>query len=95
MLPRQASPTFPLALHSVTVFLAMLAVLLLGPLLVELAKEFNTSVAAAGQPGGATAIAWGIAPPLARPVSDAYGRGRLTRLMLLASGMLGAALAWN
>ena len=97
MLSRQASPTFLLVLLSVTTFLAMLAVLILSPLLVELAKEFNTSVAAVGQLGGATAIAWGITAPLAGPVSDAYGRRPLllTGLMLLALGILGAALAWN
>ncbi len=97
MLSRQASPTFLLVLLSVTTFLAMLAVLILSPLLVELAKEFNTSVAAVGQLGGATAIAWGITAPLAGLVSDAYGRRRLllTGLMLLALGILGAALAWN
>ncbi len=33
--------------------------LMLGPLLVDLAREFDTSVAVTGQLAGATFIAWG------------------------------------
>jgi predicted MFS family arabinose efflux permease len=63
----------------------MSSVLMLGPLLVELAGEFHTSVAVAGQLAGATSIAWGITGPLIGPISDSYGRPLvlLTGVMLL------------
>jgi predicted MFS family arabinose efflux permease len=71
--------------------------LMLGPLLVSLAHEFQTSVALVGQLAAATAITWGIIAPLAGPVSDSYGRRRmlLTGVLLMALGMLGSVLAWT
>jgi DHA1 family inner membrane transport protein len=97
MASRQASPTVLLMLLCVAVFLVNLTVLMLGPLLVALAHEFQTSVALVGQLAAATAITWGITAPLAGPVSDAYGRRRLLLigLLLMAWGMLGSVLAWN
>jgi predicted MFS family arabinose efflux permease len=70
---------------------------MLGPLLVALAHEFQTSVALAGQLAAVTAITWGITAPLVGPISDAYGRRPmlLTGLLLMALGILGSALAWN
>ena len=96
MAPRQASPTGLLILLSAAVPDHALRVML-GPLLVALAHEFQTSVALVGQFAAATAITWGITAPLAGPVSDAYGRRRmlLTGLLLMAWGILGAVLAWN
>jgi predicted MFS family arabinose efflux permease len=77
--------------------LAFLSLLMLGPLLVSLADEFQTSVVLVGQLVAATAITWGITAPLAGPVSDAYGRRRmlLTGVLLMALGILGSVLAWN
>ena len=97
MEPRQASPTLLLILLCAVVCLATLSVLMLGPLLVGLAHEFQTSVAIVGQLAAATAITWGIIAPLAGPVSDTYGRRRmlLAGLMLMALGILGSVLAWN
>lgn len=97
MASRQTSPTVLLILLCGAVFLVTLSVLMLGPLLVPLAHEFQTSVAIVGQLAAATAITWGIIAPLAGPVSDAYGRRRmlLTGLMLMALGILGSILAWN
>ena len=97
MASRQASPTVLLMLLCVAVFLVNLAVLMLGPLLVALAHAFQTSVAIVGQLAAATALTWGVAAPLAGPVSDAYGRRRLllSGLLLMAVGMLGSVLAWN
>lgn len=97
MASRQASPTVLLILLCVAVFLVNLSVLMLGPLLVALAHEFQTSVAIVGQLAAAPAITWGITAPLAGPVSDAYGRRRilLIGLMLMALGILGSVLAWN
>ena len=84
MAPRQASPTALLLLLSAASFLTLVSVLLLGPLLVALAHEFQTSVAIVGQLAAATAITWGITAPLAGPVSDTYGR----RLMLVSMAPL-------
>ena len=70
---------------------------MLGPLLVALAHEFQTSVALVGQLAAATAITRRITAPLAGPVSDAYGRRLmlLTGLLCMAWGILGSVLAWN
>src|SRR5919108_2891451 len=97
MAPRQASPTWLLILLCAAALPTALSVVMLGPLLVALAHEFQTSVAVVGQLAAATAITWGLTAPLAGPVSDAYGRRRLLLigLMLMALGMLGSVLAWN
>jgi ACS family hexuronate transporter-like MFS transporter len=93
----QASPTVLLALFCVASFLVTLSAHMLGPLLVPLAHEFQTSVALVGQLAAATAIPWGITAPLVGPVSDAYGLRRmlLIGLLLMALGILGSLLAWN
>ena len=77
--------------------MARLVSLMLGPLLVVLAAEFNTSVAVAGQLAAATFVTWGITAPLVGPFSDTYGRRPvlLTGLATLAIGVLGSAAAWN
>ncbi len=97
MAPRQVSPTALLLLLSAAVFLTLVSVLMLGPLLVALAHEFQTSVAMVGQLAAATAITWGITAPLAGPVSDTYGRRLmlLTGLLLMAVGILGSVLTWS
>jgi predicted MFS family arabinose efflux permease len=60
MAPRQISSTVLLILLCTAVFLPSVVVLMLGPLLVALADEFQTSVALVGQLASATAITWGI-----------------------------------
>src|ERR671930_2113823 len=97
MASRQVSPTVLLILLCVAVFLVNLSVLMLGPLLVALAHEFQTSVAIVGQLAAATAITLGIIAPLAGPVSDTYGRRPmlLMGLLLMALGILGSVLAWD
>src|SRR5262245_16981720 len=97
MEPRHVSPTALLILLSASGFSTTRSVFMLGPLLIDLARDFQTSVAVVGQLAAATAITWGIIAPLAGPVSDRYGRRRmlLMGLLLLAVGMLGAVLAWN
>jgi len=75
----------------------MSSVLMLGPLLVELAGEFHTSVAVAGQLAGATSIAWAITGPLIGPISNSYGRPLVlfTGVMLLGVGFVKSVVAWN
>jgi MFS family permease len=95
MAPQQASPTGLLILLSVVALPTALAGVMLGPLLVALAQEFQTSVAVVGHLGAATAITWGLMAPLAGPVSDIYGRRRLLLmgLLLMAGCTLSAVLA--
>jgi predicted MFS family arabinose efflux permease len=71
--------------------------LMLGPLLVELADDFSTSIAVAGQLAAATFITWGITAPLVGPISDTYGRRPvlLIGLLLMALGVLGSGVAWS
>ena len=97
MHPRRVSPTVLLILLCAVIFLAHLSVLMLGPLLVGLAHEFQTSVAIVGQLVAATTITLGIIAPLAGPVSDTYGRRPmlLMGLLLMALGILGSVLAWD
>jgi len=97
MAPRPVAPTVLLLLLSAAVFLTLVSVLMLGPLLVALAHEFQTSVAMVGQFVAATAMTWGLTALLAGPVSDVYGQRRmlLIGLLLMAGGMLGSVLAWN
>ncbi len=79
------------------VFLVRASMLMLGPLLVELADDFGTSIALAGQLSAATFITWGIVAPLVGPISDTYGRRPvlLVGLMLMALGILGSGMAWS
>ena len=97
MTERTTSTTLVLFLLCSVVFLAMVALVMLGPLLVELAEEFNTSVAVTGQLIAATAISWAIVAPLVGPVSDTLGRRPviLSGMGLLVVGLLGSALAWD
>jgi predicted MFS family arabinose efflux permease len=59
MASRQASPTV-LILLCASGFFTTLSVFMLGPLLIDLAREFQTSAAVVGQLAAATAITWGI-----------------------------------
>lgn len=97
MVRAKSSPYLLLLLLYAAVFLAMTAALMLGPLLVELAREFNTSVAVSGQLAAAGFLTWGFTAPLVGPVSDTYGRRpvAVVGLTLMAVGVLASALAWN
>jgi multidrug resistance protein len=91
------SPNTLLILLAIAVFMSFIVIVMLGPLLVDLAKAFRTSVAVAGQLAAVTALAWAFTAPLAGPLSDTYGRRLiiLIGLMLTAIGTLSSALAWN
>src|SRR5947209_11818270 len=88
------SRSWLVALLSAAVFGSMTVWVMIGPLLVALATDLQTSVAAAGQLAAAIGISWGITAPLVGPISDIYGRRRvaLTGVALLAAGTLGSLL---
>jgi len=93
MVNRRASSTWLLSLLSAAVFFVRTAALMLGPLLVELAAVFHTSVAVTGQLAAVINVSWGITAPLIGPVSDTHGRRLvgLTGFMLRLLTGVGAA----
>lgn len=97
MAKHQLSPNVLLIFLSATVFLTFTVIVMLGPLLVELAMEFRTSVAATGQLAAATAFTWALTALLVGPMSDIYGRRLiiLMGLILMIIGILSSALAWS
>ena len=78
-------------------FLNNTVALMLGPLLVDIANDFNTSVALTGQLAAATFFSWAIFAPLVGPFSDSLGRRlvALTGLGLMGACILSAAFAPN
>jgi MFS transporter, DHA1 family, inner membrane transport protein len=97
MTPSSLPSAVLLVFLTAAIFLAMTVWLMLGPLLVELATVFHTSLAVTGQLTAATAITWALTAFLAGPISDTYGRRRmlLTGLMLMVLGTLSSAVARN
>jgi predicted MFS family arabinose efflux permease len=89
--------TILLVLLSLAVFLSLASVLIIGPLIVALARTYAVSVSVAGQLAAAPAITWAIAAPLVGPFSDTYGQRRplLLGLLLMVIGLLGAVVTWN
>ena len=86
-----------LAAVAVGLFTSMTASLMLAPLLVAIATEFDTSVAVAGQLATATFAAWAVSVVSVGPISDSFGRRpvALTGLSLLSIGVLASAFAPN
>ena len=97
MTQTRSSRIILMLLLSVAIILARTVSLMLAPLLVDLAREFDTSVAVTGQLAAATFIAWGIVALVVGPVSDTYGRRvvALSGMLLMTLGLLGSALAWD
>ena len=87
-------PTMVLIVLSACFFLVMAVSLMMGPLLVDLADEFDTSLAVAGQFASANFIGWAIIAPLVGPISDSYGRRpiALTGLGLITLGLMVSAV---
>ena len=92
-----AEKSYSLLLGSLAfaVLLAVTAVAMLGPLLVDMASALGISVPVAGQLVTTAAAVWAITALVAGPVSDAYGRKPLLLLgtCLVATGALGMGLA--
>ena len=86
-----------LAAVALGLFSTQSAALMLAPLLVAIAIEFDTSVAVAGQLATATFAAWAVSVVLVGPMSDSFGRRpvALTGLSLLSIGVFASAFAPN
>ncbi|MCH8988419.1 MAG: MFS transporter [Chloroflexi bacterium] len=86
-----------LAAVAVGLFVTMSASLMLAPLLVDLATEFDTSVAVTGQLATVTFAAWAVSVVTVGPLSDSIGRRpvALAGLTLLSIGVLASAFAPN
>ena len=68
---------------AIAMFLTFIVIVMLGPLLVDLAKEFRTSVAVTGQLTAATSFTWALTALVAGALSDTYGRRLITLLSLI------------
>ncbi len=82
---------------SLAVFATLTAVLIVPPLLVEIASDLDISVAVAGQLATATFAAWAVSLVLVGPLSDSFGRRpvALAGLLVLAISVLASAFAPN
>ncbi|MDE0822845.1 MAG: MFS transporter [Dehalococcoidia bacterium] len=95
--PQTSGQLRTFAIIAAALFLNNTVALMLGPLLVGIAKEFDTSVAVAGQLTAVTFLSWAIFAPLAGPFSDSFGRRpvALVGLALMGACILAAAFAPN
>ena len=95
--PQTSGQLRTFAIIAAALFLNNTVALMLGPLLVGIAKEFDTSVAVSGQLTAVTFLSWAIFAPLAGPFSDSFGRRpvALVGLALMGACILAAAFAPN
>ena len=86
-----------LAVLALTVFATISAILIVPPLLVEIATDLDISVAVAGQLATATFAAWAITGVSAGPLSDSLGRRpvAIACLAVLSASVLASAFAPN
>jgi predicted MFS family arabinose efflux permease len=91
----QNGHTLLLGCMALAVLLAVTAVAMLGPLLVDMASALGTTVPVAGQLVTTAAAAWAVTALMVGPFSDAYGRKPVLLLgtCFLAAGSLGMGLA--
>ena len=86
-----------MAVLSLTIFATISAILIIPPLLVEIATDLEISVALAGQLATATFIAWAVMGVSGGPLSDSFGRRpvALLGLTVLSISVLASAFAPN
>ena len=84
-----------MAVLSLTVFAAISAILIVPPLLVEIATDLEISVAVAGQLATATFAGWAVSLVSCGPLSDSFGRRpmALIGLAVLSISILASAFA--
>lgn len=82
---------------SLTVFATISAILIVPPLLVEIATDLEISVAVAGQLATATFVGWAVMGVSSGPLSDSFGRRpvALVSLAVLSISVLASAFAPN
>ena len=82
---------------AVAVFATQNSVMIIPPLLVEIATDLDITVAVAGQLATVTAVAWGVSLLTVGPLSDSFGRRpvALCGLLLLTGSVIGSAFAPN
>jgi DHA1 family inner membrane transport protein len=82
-------------LQALALFLVMTVNFMMGPLLISLATEFDTSIAIAGQLATVTFIAWGMSALFLSPLSDIYGRRpiMLSGLTMITIGVVASGFA--
>ena len=81
----------------VAVFATQNSVMIVPPLLVEIASDLEITVAVAGQLATVTAVGWAVSLLTIGPLSDSFGRRpvALCGLAMLAGSVLGSAFAPN
>ncbi len=86
-----------MAVLALTVFATISAILIVPPLLVEIATDLDISVAVAGQLATATFAAWAVMGISGGPLSDSFGRRpvALASLAVLSASTLACAIAPN
>lgn len=86
-----------MAVLALTVFATISAILIVPPLLVEIATDLEISVAVAGQLATATFASWAIMGVSGGPLSDSFGRRPVAMVCLaaLSVSILAAAFAPN
>ncbi len=94
---KEVNKAWFMAVQAITVFATISAILIVPPLLVEIATDLDISVAVAGQLATATFAAWAIMGVSGGPLSDSFGRRpvALVSLAVLSVSMLGCAFAPN
>ena len=86
-----------MAVLALTVFATISAILIVPPLLVEIATDLEIPVAVAGQLATATFAAWAVTGVSGGPLSDSFGRRpvALACLAVLSASVLASAFAPN
>ncbi|MFC2002008.1 MFS transporter [Chloroflexota bacterium] len=91
----QSNSALMVAVLSSGIFCITTGVVLTAALLVDLSREFNTTVTAVGQLITLTAISWGLLAPIIGPLSDRFGHKRtaLWGLTIYGIAMLGYSIS--
>ena len=86
-----------MAVLALTVYATISAILIVPPLLVEIATDLDVSVAVAGQLATATFAGWAVMGISGGPLSDSFGRRpvALACLAVLSISVLASAFAPN